>query len=480
MVLTGAGISSFTMTGGTVALHVPGLSLVATGVTVSTTGGILKVAVAGATLTAGGLSLHAGLTFTSGTDASGARTMSIAVSNTYTGSGSGTAFLVIPGAVTVNGAAGNLTSSAAGTSGSLTLDDVHFDADLPVSANAANIALRFGGGDVAISVTDASVLLAGYTFRGSFALDRNGTATRFAFTGIEVFTGAISIGEVPLITGVEGGFVVTASGVAGFLTGTLTAATEGVEIGGTAVVRVNSTGGAVNESIEVGGRAVAIVFNAGSPTWEISISGLTIEIGDFVTLEGNLTWQRGVTLSCGTGCTHTGDVVAGQGLRIFIGQGPAFLGTGGINPLATGVLLTDATVGLVKYGNEYALSASGTVSLVGIDGVTLAGTAAVRVNTTGLALNQGIAIGGSTAPPVAVVFANGGPTRSFSLTGVTIGVLGQTLTGDLAIEKTADGLVLAVQNLSLDLGGAATLTHGSGVLVLTAAGLGGRSPAPWT
>ena len=47
---------------------------------------------------------------------------------------------------------------------------------------------------------------------------------------------------------------------------------------------------------------------------------------------------------CGTGCR----TFVGQGLRIFVGRGPAFFADGGINPLATGVLVTDATVGVVE------------------------------------------------------------------------------------------------------------------------------------
>ena len=69
-----------------------------------------------------------------------------------------------------------------------------------------------------------------------------------------------------------------------------------------------------------------------------------------------------------------------------------------------GVLLTGATIGLIELGTGHALVASGTVSLIGVPGVTISGTTSVRVNTTGQAVNQTIEIPGSTDPGVLVDF----------------------------------------------------------------------------
>ena len=150
---------------------------------------------------------------------------------------------------------------------------------------------------------------------------------------------------------------------------------------------MNTTGAAVDESIELGGRTVDITFAApagGGNVFEVSLSDLTLDIGGFVTIEGNVTFTT-TTLASG----QTASVFAGEGLRIFIGRGPAVLGTGGINPLAAGVLLSDARIGLIRVGADgYALVAGGTVRLIGVEGVTLGGTASVRVNTTGIAVNE--------------------------------------------------------------------------------------------
>ena len=196
----------------------------------------------------------------------------------------------------------------------------------------------------------------------------------------------------------------------------------------------------------------------------MSVSGLTLDIGGFVTIEGN------VSLSTVGGAV----VFAGEGLRLFIGRGPATLGTGGLNPLATGVLVTDARIGLVQANGGYALVASGTVRLVGVDGVTLAGTASIAVNTTAGIVDQTIAVAGSTGDPVVVSFPTAARVTRFELTGATLGLLGQTLTADLVVDRTAAGdLVLGVAHASLSLGGAVSLTDGAGALVLGPTGAAG-------
>ena len=197
----------------------------------------------------------------------------------------------------------------------------------------------------------------------------------------------------------------------------------------------------------------------------MSVSGLTLDIGGFVTIEGN------VSLSTVGGAV----VFAGEGLRLFIGRGPATLGTGGLNPLATGVLVTDARIGLVQADGGYAVRARpGTVRLVGVDGVTLAGTASIAVNTTAGIVDQTIAVAGSTGDPVVVSFPTAARVTRFELTGATLGLLGQTLTADLVVDRTAAGdLVLGVAHASLSLGGAVSLTDGAGALVLGPTGAAG-------
>ena len=119
-------------------------------------------------------------------------------------------------------------------------------------------------------------------------------------------------------------------------------------------IRLNTSGDAVDESITVDGRTLPIRFGeAEGRVFQVSIAGLSLKIGDFVTIEGDVAFD--------------GNTFAGNNLQIFLGQGPAKLENGDINPLATGVLLSDATIGLLKNNDDgdYALTAVGTISVIG-------------------------------------------------------------------------------------------------------------------
>src|SRR5690606_33846203 len=58
------------------------------------------------------------------------------------------------------------------------------------------------------------------------------------------------------------------------------------------------------------------------------------------------------------------------------------------------------------------------------------------------------------------------PFLAFSGTGLTLTVLGQTMTADLAFTEAVDGFVVTVENLDLVLGSGVAFTDGSGSLTL--------------
>ena len=458
---------------GTPALHVPGLSVSAASASVALSGGTTTVSVTGAVLDAGGLALRANLALTTAYDATGARTVTITLSQHTGGTGSHD-FVSIAGVLTVANATGSLVATASGTSGSVGLTGFVLDpTTFGSSASATSVTLSFGGASTSIEITGASLSINGFTFAGNLVLDRSGTMTRLAFSGLTVSGGGSSL------TNATGGFVLTPAGstggVAGVFTADLNGTFSGVSATGKVLVRVNTSHVAVDESLEVGGRTVAVQFANPGPTatvFDIAITDATLTIGNFLVIQGSLS-----SVAC-PGTTSGCRTLAGQGLRIFVGTGPAFLG-GGINPLATGVLVDNATIGIVEVTTTtptatttYAVVATGTVRLVGVDGVTLAGTVGVRWNDTGADVHRSVTFEGSTVDPVQVDVATG--VRSFSLTGATIGILGQTLTADLTVDRTVAGdTVLGFSNASLDLG-PATLRNGSGLLVLGPTGVAGR------
>ncbi len=101
------------------------------------------------------------------------------------------------------------------------------------------------------------------------------------------------------------------------------------------LLRVNTTGHAVDRTLTVGGRELAIRFGESEgAVFAISISNASINIKDVVFVEGSVSYTAGR--------------FAGSGLIVFVGDGPLTLANGERNPLARGVLLRDATIGVIN------------------------------------------------------------------------------------------------------------------------------------
>src|SRR5262249_1591958 len=150
----------------------------------------------------------------------------------------------------------------------------------------------------------------------------------------------------------------------------------GVEVGGRVVLRVNTTGHAVDRTLTVGGRELAIRFGESEGNvFAISISNAKINIKDTVFVEGSVAFANNGHFS-------------GSGPLVFVGAGPLTLENGDRNPLARGVVLRDATIGVIKSGADYALDARGTLEMVGFDDVVVEGTVRVRANTFDHEINE--------------------------------------------------------------------------------------------
>ena len=308
------------------------------------------------------------------------------------------------------------------------------------------------------------------TIQGTFSFQRSGTGPS-ALTFVGISGGTLVIGTQSITNG-EGALLITGTGVAGFVSGTFSSATV--------VVSVNTTGGAVDQTLNVGGRELAIRFGPDeSPIFRLSVSGLSLNIGGGVTIEGNLVFE-----TRGDGSR----VFAGTGLRIFFGDGPLILANGERNPLARGIVLTNATIGLLNDGTDYALDALGDFELVGAGNVTVSGQGHVRVNTFEDDIDETLTIPGGTAT-VTVKFTGtsqqgsaGGPYVAVSGIGLELKLMGQSLTGDLSFQKTTGGLKVVASNVELALGDNGsgesargppflTLSNAAGELVITSSGV---------
>ncbi|MEW6156110.1 MAG: LEPR-XLL domain-containing protein, partial [Verrucomicrobiota bacterium] len=211
-------------------------------------------------------------------------------------------------------------------------------------------------------------------------------------TGVKV-TGA-SLGlilfqsiDTTLTTQAPSTYVIKASGTASL------SGISGLTLSGSLAVKVNNTGkdfSGVNKRVIVTpGGNVEIDFASNLTRLEGKVN---LEIGTFVSLTGEFSFQQ-TTATVGT-ATTTEIQVGVTNVEAFVGQGPARLADGTLNPDALGVHITEANLGLVLIKTVdptlktqapagYALKASGTVNLRGITGLDVSGTLHVKANTTG-------------------------------------------------------------------------------------------------
>src|SRR5699024_10034195 len=117
---------------------------------------------------------------------------------------------------------------------------------------------------------------------------------------------------------------------------------------------------------------ISVAMKDGSPiapdSWSVSLGNVSIDLGGFATLTASdLTLQS----SGGDGSK----TYSGAGVELFVGDGPHRVGgqpTGALSPDAIGLLITATTFKvIVEADKSFAIQATGSVSLVGLDGLTL-------------------------------------------------------------------------------------------------------------
>ncbi len=93
----------------------------------------------------------------------------------------------------------------------------------------------------------------------------------------------------------------------------------------------------VDQTLKVGGESVGIIFSDTEDVFLVSLLGGSLNIGDVVTIEGNVTFYSKGNYR----------VFAGDNMTLFVGDGPLNK-DGKRNPDARGLMISDATIGLVK------------------------------------------------------------------------------------------------------------------------------------
>ncbi|NEQ95341.1 MAG: DUF4347 domain-containing protein [Cyanothece sp. SIO2G6] len=146
------------------------------------------------------------------------------------------------------------------------------------------------------------------------------------------------------------------------------------------------------------------IYNINNANAElVGVDGLMLAINDF-SVTGS---QDTLTATTGSFTLGIDDVgyVSGTGLGFAPADNPgeptligaqgitAFVGAGGGTADEAGIKLSNGTLGLALYSNgTYALDATGTGTIEGVEDLTLTGTLGLRINTTDQSVNEAIAL----------------------------------------------------------------------------------------
>jgi hypothetical protein len=171
---------------------------------------------------------------------------------------------------------------------------------------------------------------------------------------------------------------------------------------------------------------------------------LTLGVGTFAEISGSF----GIEKKTENGVTKV--LVGGTNISAFVGDDSD---ANHFNGNEKGVQLSNGTLGVAVYKNgsnvDFAVSATGSVALAGIDGFTLSGTASVEVNNTGRTISETITTPGGT---VALSFADDVARQRVAGT-VTLSASGfATGSGAFAITKTPGELTIGATNVSAFVG----------------------------
>ncbi|HMJ89194.1 MAG TPA: hypothetical protein VK530_05230, partial [Candidatus Acidoferrum sp.] len=190
-----------------------------------------------------------------------------------------------------------------------------------------------------------------------------------------------------------GGFVLLKEGVAGVLRLTTDIEIAGIgSVGGDVLLQINTTNLNVDQTINVGNENIVIKFTAPNERQfvKFAILNASIEFPPYFKLSGDFTVQ-----SIGNETLY-----GARNVEIFLGfvpDGGSFRDeNGNIKEGAIGLLVTNATVGVIKMASttpgvtKFAAYAYGEAALIGLDGLTIQGAITVRINNTGVALDRTI------------------------------------------------------------------------------------------
>jgi hypothetical protein len=252
--------------------------------------------------------------------------------------------------------------------------------NIPLEFTSPDLTQRFGGdlnlsiggfttlsGTYAFEIDTATagrtkVFVAGTNINALLGSDHDGVIGTADDAGARITDGRI--GAVFYKTTAGTSYALDAAGTASLV------GVTGFTLSGSLAARVNTTGGEVNESIAMPtGAPVSVVFSA-DDTAPVFKGSVTADASGFASLSGSFAISK-----------------ASERLKVAVAGATAFVGADDV-----GLKLTGGNLGMVinTTARKYAIVAGGSISLEGISGFSVGGSASVRINTLGEPVSQTI------------------------------------------------------------------------------------------
>ncbi|MGV2341522.1 MAG UNVERIFIED_CONTAM: hypothetical protein LVR18_48645, partial [Planctomycetaceae bacterium] len=140
---------------------------------------------------------------------------------------------------------------------------------------------------------------------------------------------------------------------------------SGLTLSGTMHARMNRLDAAINTTISTPAGPVEVKFDSAADVTQFGGSA-RLAVGGFVDISGSFGIEK-----------------SGNELLVGVTDVSVFLGVNAGTPEAIGLQVSDGTLGLVLRNGKYAITSSGAVGLVGLDGLGISGTFMVEANKLG-------------------------------------------------------------------------------------------------
>ena len=389
------------------------------------------------------------------------------------------------GLVTLSGGNANFNVSSAGAvsgnfNGTLT-------AGTGATANfSGGVAVSVGGGNVTVTGTGDTLIVAGQTLTGNFGFARNSSSNSLDLT---MSHANLSMGSAMTVTNAAGTVNLAAGGISGSIAGTIASSIAGLSANSLGVtfapgqLEVVASGAALN----IAGQTVSGDFNFtdGTSGFKLTSNDLSASFGGGLVTVNNGSGVLSVSNANAISGSFSGNIAAGSGET-----GAGFSGLVGVNvqPSSISAYGTSDTLSVGGYQLSTNFSVSDTAGLltVGVDHLNFSlGSALSIANAAGSLTVTSAGVSGNAAGTISTNFSGvsitGNLGVAFSGSSVSIGGTNdqllagsESISGDFSFTRTADGLSLDSSNFAASLGGGlVNVTNGSGDLTVNGSSVAG-------